>query len=189
MSAAQTAAVRAGRTATPDTPDLGRTWRAPADLPSKGRLGSVSIPGTASRFDARDALVYLPPAALAADPPPLPLDVVLSGQGPGAAPENLVDAGRMVETLAAVARAHHGFGGDRAAYDAAQPLAVLAARAPYVGSAGSSGHDWSTASRGLATGTDWLTARLGLTGTWGGAARRPSAEGGTSSVPHPRLLV
>ena len=296
---AQGAAVRAGRTSTPAAPDLGRTWRAPADLPSRGRLGSVAIPGTASHFDARDALVYLPPAALVADPPPLPVDVVLSGQGPGAAPENLVDAGRMVETLDALARTHHGlapivvmpdqlerptnnpmcvdgplghsetyltvdvprwitshlsvqapgrawavsgfseggtcslqlaaghpelfasfvdvsgqrgplldggaratvergFAGDRAAYDAAQPLAVLAARAPYADSAGffavggtdsrygpvmpvvaaaaraagmdvtrhvvpGSGHDWSTASRGLGAGTAWAAARLGLT--------------------------
>jgi len=300
VPAAQTAAVRAGRTTTSDLPDLGRTWRAPADLPSRGRLGSVAIPGTTSGFDARDALVYLPPAALVADPPPLPVDLVLSGQGPGAAPENLVDAGRMVQTLDALARAHHGlapivvmpdqlerptnnpmcvdgplghsetyltidvprwitshlsvqapgrawaisgfsqggtcslqlaaghpelftsfvdvsgqvgprldggvrttvekgFGGDRAAYEAAQPLTVLAGKAPYVASAGffavggtdsrygpvmpivsaaarvagmdvtryvvpRSGHDWSTASRGLATGTDWLMARLGLTG-------------------------
>ena len=299
LPAAQTAAVRAGRTSTPAAPDLGRTWRAPADLPSRGRLGSVAIPGTTSRFDARDALVYLPPAALVADPPPLPVDVVLSGQGPGAAPENLVDAGRMVETLDALARAHdglapivvmpdqlerptnnpmcvngplghsetyltvdvprwitshlsvqapgrawavsgfsqggtcslqlaaghpelfgsfvdvsgqigprldggaratveRGFGGDRAAYAAAQPLAVLAARAPYADSAGffavggtdsrygpvmpvvsaaaraagmdvtrdvlpGSGHDWATASRGLATGTAWAAVRLGLT--------------------------
>nr|WP_254281023.1 alpha/beta hydrolase-fold protein [Frigoribacterium sp. VKM Ac-2836] len=297
VPAAETAAVRAGRTATAALPDLGRTWRAPAALPSAGRLGSVAIPGTTSGFDA---LVYLPPAALVADPPPLPVDIVLSGQGPGAAPENLVDAGRMVQTLDALARAHHGlapvvvmpdqlerptnnpmcvdgplghsatyltvdvprwitshlsvqapgrawaisgfsqggtcslqlaagrpelfssfvdvsgqvgprldggarttvehgFGGDRAAYEAAQPLAVLAGKAPYVGSAGffavggtdsrygpvmpivsaaaraagmevtrevvpGSGHDWSTASRGLAAGTDWLAARLGLTG-------------------------
>jgi S-formylglutathione hydrolase FrmB len=104
----ETSAVRAGDTSTPAAPDLGRTWRAPDDLPARGRLGSVEIPGTTSHFDARDALVYLPPAALVADPPPLPVDVVLSGQGPGAAPENLVDAGRVVETLDALARSHDG---------------------------------------------------------------------------------
>ena len=87
---------------------LPASWTPPADLPEHGRLGSVVIPATASHFRARPALVWLPPAALTADPPVLPVVVALSGQGPGAAPENLVDAGHLDAELDDLAAAHHG---------------------------------------------------------------------------------
>lgn len=75
---------------------LGRTWRAPAGMPARGVVGTVTIAATVSHFPARSAVVYLPPAALVADPPSLPVLVMLSGQ-PGS-PENVFAAGH-VDTL------------------------------------------------------------------------------------------
>lgn len=83
-------------------------WHAPADLPEHGRYGSVRIPGDVSHFRARPAIVYLPPAALVDHAPELPVVVMLSGQGPGAAPANIIEAGRMVERLDRIAARHHG---------------------------------------------------------------------------------
>ncbi|MEV7934074.1 alpha/beta hydrolase-fold protein [Curtobacterium sp. NPDC089185] len=83
-------------------------WRPPHDLPAHGRYGSVRIPGTVSHFRARPALVWLPPAALVDHAPELPVVVMLSGQGPGAAPANILEAGRMADRLDEVARRHHG---------------------------------------------------------------------------------
>lgn len=84
------------------------TWRAPADMPAHGRTGSVEIPGTVSHFPARPAIVWLPPAALVDHAPQLPVVVMLSGQGPGAAPANVIEAGRMATRLDAIAARHHG---------------------------------------------------------------------------------
>lgn len=89
-------------------PLLYRAWLAPVGMPREGRYGSVTIPGVVSGFDARPAIVYLPPAALVADPPALPVLIVMSGQGPGAAPYNVVDAGHLVTTMNEIARKHHG---------------------------------------------------------------------------------
>jgi len=72
---------------------LGSTWHAPADLPARGLVGAVTIPSTVSHFAARQALVYLPPAALVANPPALPVLVMLSGQ-PGS-PENVFISGHL----------------------------------------------------------------------------------------------
>ncbi|WP_065963226.1 alpha/beta hydrolase-fold protein [Curtobacterium sp. UCD-KPL2560] len=83
-------------------------WQPPSDMPTHGRYGSVRIPGDTSHFRARPAIVYLPPAALVEHAPVLPVVVMLSGQGPGAAPANIVEAGRMVARLDALAAAHHG---------------------------------------------------------------------------------
>ncbi|MDQ1582946.1 MAG: hypothetical protein QOF36_1000, partial [Microbacteriaceae bacterium] len=66
-------------------------WSAPAGMPAQGRIGTVDIPGTVSHFNARPAVVYLPPAALVADPPTLPVMIVFSGQ-PGS-PADLFTAG------------------------------------------------------------------------------------------------
>lgn len=83
-------------------------WTPPADMPQHGRYGSVHIPGTVSSFKARPAIVYLPPAALVQGAPRLPVVVMLSGQGPGAAPANIIEAGRMASRLDELAEAHHG---------------------------------------------------------------------------------
>jgi enterochelin esterase-like enzyme len=78
------------------------TWQPPADLPAAGTIGSVRIPPTMSGFSARDAEVYLPPAALVADAPALPFVLMMMGQ-PGDP-----DAAPIASVLDAFAAAHHG---------------------------------------------------------------------------------
>jgi enterochelin esterase-like enzyme len=82
------------------------TWSAPSDLPSKGTVGTVTIPATASGFKARDAVVYLPPAALTANPPKLPVLIMLSGQ-PGS-PDQPLTTAKLQQSLDAYAAAHQG---------------------------------------------------------------------------------
>lgn len=67
--------------ATPKVDDeaLGATWVAPHDMPAEGKIGTVAIPATVSKFHARAAGVYLPPAALVKDPPALPLLIMMMG--------------------------------------------------------------------------------------------------------------
>lgn len=81
-------------------------WTAPGGLPRAGRVGRVTIPATVSRFPARDAYVYLPPAALGPNPPALPVVVVLSGQ-PGE-PADLFRAARLDVLLDGIASQHAG---------------------------------------------------------------------------------
>ncbi|MEV7660212.1 alpha/beta hydrolase-fold protein [Paenarthrobacter sp. NPDC089316] len=59
---------------------LWQHWTPPASMPAKGKVGTQVIPATASGFDARPAGIYLPPAALTANPPRLPLFVLMMGQ-------------------------------------------------------------------------------------------------------------
>lgn len=92
----------------PATIDLARTWRAPADLPPDGRLLHVSVPGTTSHFVARDALLWLPPAALVADPPPLPVAVLMPGQSKGSGPDDMESGGQIARTMDAIAALHRG---------------------------------------------------------------------------------
>lgn len=82
------------------------SWTAPADLPKYGRAGLVTIPATRSHFKARQAMVYLPPAALVANPPKLPVLELISGQ-PGE-PADLFIKGALATRLNAIAAAHHG---------------------------------------------------------------------------------
>lgn len=63
----------------PDVP-LYQSWEPPADMPATGRQSTTAIPGTKSGFAAREAGVYLPPAALTANPPALPLVILMMGQ-------------------------------------------------------------------------------------------------------------
>ncbi|MFF2371941.1 alpha/beta hydrolase-fold protein [Agromyces sp. NPDC058110] len=65
-------------TATPTGP-LYQSWKPPAGMPAQGTQGTQKIPNTASGFDARDAGIYLPPAALVDSPPPLPLVIMMMG--------------------------------------------------------------------------------------------------------------
>jgi poly(3-hydroxybutyrate) depolymerase len=82
---------------------LWKTWKAPAGMPAAGRDGPVSIPAPVSGFRARDAHLYLPPAALVPNPPALPLIVMMMGQPGG--PEQDRSA---VRELDALARQHQG---------------------------------------------------------------------------------
>jgi len=77
-----------------------------APVPETGRVGYQTIPATASGFAARQALVYLPPAALVPNPVTLPVIEMLSGQ-PGS-PQDVFQAGNLAATLDAYAKAHEG---------------------------------------------------------------------------------
>lgn len=89
-----------------DPMKLWATWQAPAGLPTKGKVGSVTIPATSDHYRPRAAVVYLPPAALVKNAPKLPVVVGLSGQ-PGA-PSDLITAGQMAAVYDSYAAAHHG---------------------------------------------------------------------------------
>lgn len=81
-------------------------WTGGTVLPSSGRLISVKIPGTESGFQARNAIVYLPPAYSAPNRPVLPVLVLVSGQ-PGS-PDSWLRSSDLVKTLDAYADAHGG---------------------------------------------------------------------------------
>ncbi|MDO5751898.1 esterase family protein [Arthrobacter sp.] len=85
---------------------VSQRWNAPAQLPSKGTVLSVPIPGKESGFKARNAIVYLPPAYHAAARPVLPVLVLVSGQ-PGS-PESWLRSTALVADLDAYAAAHGG---------------------------------------------------------------------------------
>ncbi len=87
-------------------PELDLTAAPAPSMPAAGEVRTVEIPGTRSGFPARPAVVYLPPAALVADPGPLPVVLAFAGQ-PGA-PSDMFTAGQMGTVLDAYAAAHHG---------------------------------------------------------------------------------
>jgi S-formylglutathione hydrolase FrmB len=87
-------------------PELDLTAAPAAAVPAVGEVRTVDIPGQRSGFDARPAVVYLPPAALVRDPRPLPVVLAFSGQ-PGA-PSDLFTAGQLDKALDAYAAAHQG---------------------------------------------------------------------------------
>jgi enterochelin esterase-like enzyme len=82
------------------------SWTAPAGLPERGTVGRVTIPATVSGFPARDAYVYLPPAAYAPNPPELPVVIALAGQ-PGE-PADLFRAAQLDRLLDDIAARHDG---------------------------------------------------------------------------------
>ncbi len=92
-------------TSTPTGPPkpLYQSWTAPAGMPTDGSVGSVSIPATVSGFVARPAWLYLPPAALVAHPPALPILIMMMGQPGGPESSYLFPP-----FLNAFAHAHHG---------------------------------------------------------------------------------
>jgi hypothetical protein len=97
-------------------------WRQPAGAPAVGQVSVVDIPGTTSHFPARPAMLYLPPAALVAHPPRLPVLLVLPGRPappdwtyPRSNPPDLPDqpsdwftVGGLADLLDGYAAAHHG---------------------------------------------------------------------------------
>ncbi|MET4706063.1 alpha/beta hydrolase-fold protein [Frigoribacterium sp. UYMn621] len=87
---------------------LAKTWklRDHTGMPTHGTVGMVTIPGATSHFVARKAAVYLPPAALVADPPVLPLLILFTGQ-PGT-PTEMFTSGRVPAILDSYAAAHAG---------------------------------------------------------------------------------
>jgi enterochelin esterase-like enzyme len=89
-------------TAPADPQTLAMTWVAPAGIPAVGRTGTAVIPGTVSKFKARPAGIYLPPAALVKKPPELPLLIMMMGY-PGTP-----NADPISEVMNHFAAAHHG---------------------------------------------------------------------------------
>lgn len=91
----------------------GTQWRQEAadgsisDIPAHGEVSKVNIPATTSHFEARQALVYLPPAALvtAKHKPALPVILMMSGQ-PGS-PGRVFAAGG-IQTMMDDYAQHHG---------------------------------------------------------------------------------
>jgi len=81
-------------------------WTPPHVMPASGEFRQVTIPGTRSHFDARPAIVYLPPAYFAPSRPLLPVMVLVTGQ-PGA-PSDWLQSGHLAQTLDAYAHAHDG---------------------------------------------------------------------------------
>lgn len=81
---------------------LWETWTPPAGMPRAGHTGTVAIPNVESGFTARSAGVYLPPAALTANPPRLPVVLMLMGH-----PGN-PDPAPIAQVLDAYAAANHG---------------------------------------------------------------------------------
>lgn len=77
-------------------------WVAPADMPAKGQAGNHYLPGKVSGFHPRAASIYLPPAALVANAPKLPVLVFMMGQ-PGTP-----DAPLFKDQLDSIASAHNG---------------------------------------------------------------------------------
>ncbi|WP_211881859.1 alpha/beta hydrolase [Pseudarthrobacter albicanus] len=77
---------------------LWQSWKPPAGIPAAGRSGTVTIPADASGFHARDAYLYLPPAALVDNPPALPIIVMMMGQPGG--PEQSKSAVQQLDALA-----------------------------------------------------------------------------------------
>lgn len=92
-------------TTAPNLP-LASSWTPPEDLPRRGRISEVAIPGTVSGFAARPAWVYLPPAYLTSPRPRLPVLMLLPGQPGG--PEDWLLAGRLTEVMDSFASAHQG---------------------------------------------------------------------------------
>lgn len=72
-----------------------------------GIVGTVNIPAPISGFQARSALVYLPPIALVDHPPKLPVLYAFSGQ-PGS-PDQVFSSGRIHKVMDAFALENQGY--------------------------------------------------------------------------------
>ena len=85
---------------------LARSWHAPPGMPRAGRISTVTIPGGRSRFPARPAWLYLPPAYLGSVRAKLPVLVLIPGQPGG--PQDWLLAGRLAAVMDGFAAAHDG---------------------------------------------------------------------------------
>ncbi|KFF59980.1 hypothetical protein JF66_07660 [Cryobacterium sp. MLB-32] len=139
---------------------------------SLGTVGTVTIPATVSGFDARPALVYLPPAARVAHPPVLPIIEVFSGQ-PGA-PEDLFVSGHIDSVLDAYAASHQG-------------LAPIVVVPDQLGAADRNPMCVDSALGNSATYLtvdvpNWIRSNLSVASAPGGWAIAGFSEGGTCSI-------
>lgn len=81
-------------------------WEAAGELPDKGVLRTVSIPGTASGLQTRTSYIYLPPAYFAANRPGLPVLVLVPGQPGG--PADWLTGGSLPARMDSFAARHGG---------------------------------------------------------------------------------
>ncbi len=104
--AARLAAASPTPTPTPTDPPTVEDWQPPADMPEEGVVRAVDIPSSRENYVPRTAYLYLPPAALVANPPDLPVVMAMSGQ-PGS-PEDVFGAGDLASVLDGIAEEHRG---------------------------------------------------------------------------------
>ncbi|MGN6444936.1 alpha/beta hydrolase [Amnibacterium sp.] len=140
-------------------------------LPRNGEIGSVVIPATRSRFVARPAIVYLPPAALVPRPRLLPVIIAFSGQSRGAGPADLVWSAGLRSMMDGIAARHHGVAPvvvvpDQLGPASGNPMCVdspLGHSATYVMT---DVRDWILTHLPVATGSrDWTVAGFSQGGT------------------------
>lgn len=81
-------------------------WKKPSNLPGQGAVITAPIPGATSKFSARPAKIYLPPAYFSDPRPLLPVLVLMAGQ-PGA-PEDWLVGGKLTQTMDQYAGANEG---------------------------------------------------------------------------------
>ncbi|MET8794900.1 alpha/beta hydrolase-fold protein [Nocardia sp. NPDC004568] len=81
-------------------------WAPSAEMPDTGAVTRAAVPGAVSRFPAREARIYLPPAYFTDPRPALPVLVLLAGQ-PGGTDDWLV-GGRLTRIMDAYAADHRG---------------------------------------------------------------------------------
>jgi enterochelin esterase-like enzyme len=110
---------------------LWHRWHPPAALPQHGAVIEVPIPATRSRFDARPAWVYLPPAYLTPHRPLLPVLLMVGGE-PGS-PRDWLDGGQLADQMDQWAAAHGGLAPvvvmpDALGGETANPLCMDSAR-------------------------------------------------------------
>jgi len=88
------------------TRSLLTAWKPPKDLPQNGKVVEVDIPGTLSKFQARAAWLYLPPAYLVKNRPLLPVLELIGGQ-PGDS-RDWLNGNDLAGVMDRFAADHHG---------------------------------------------------------------------------------
>lgn len=81
-------------------------WKPPADMPTKGKVLKVAIPGTASGVPSGDNFVYVPPAYQVAKPANVPVLVLIHGNPGGS--QDWLTGGQIAQTLDAYAAQNKG---------------------------------------------------------------------------------
>lgn len=79
-----------------------------SNIPTAGRISSIQIPGTVSKFKPRTAYVYEPAVNLANSNPNVDLPVVVLMAGIPGNPADWVNAGGLATTMDTFAAKHHG---------------------------------------------------------------------------------
>lgn len=81
-------------------------WTPPADMPAKGKVVRVAIPGTVSGVVSGDNYVYIPPAYQVAKPANVPVLVLIHGNPGGSI--DWLQSGQLAQVMDAYAAANKG---------------------------------------------------------------------------------